>query len=189
MVLVGIDPEFTRAGISIYYNGVITIDECKTPSSKFKTFEQVYSDAEFQSNQIYSRVKDLVVSLEGPIIVFMECPPPVGNYSPALYALDTLLIHRFWSISEDIFRIYPTYRNHLFGMRKAPKSLSVAFANEALESFKTDLRTKRLSHDEADSIIFLMRGLASQGLAPESLTKKYPGLLECKEKSLRFSQE
>ena len=107
-----------------------------------------------------------------------EVPPPVGNFSAGLYALDKYTISNIFSKYDTIKEVYmipPNYLCTIHGTSKYKKSDSTALANYFInEILKNDFnvvfpdsisesgrRMKgRLNNDRAESFLFMLRMFA-----------------------------
>lgn len=188
MVLIGMDPSFKRTGLAIYCNNKIIVSETKLDSNPNKSFEQIYRDVKTQVERIMMEINDIlicegIINMED-VVVLSECPPPQGSFSPGLYALDVSIFTEMSREGWDVYRVYPTYIGHVHGKRNYTKSESVTIAKEILESYNYEIRTKRLSHDESEAVIFLARNMAKHRLLKEELLQKYNGLNSRKEEEI-----
>lgn len=175
MVYVGIDPSLKRSAVSYYdpnSNKFVITSFPKTLQVK-KGFEEIYSDA----NLISDEVSKYIYGISNELCVISEIPPPQGQYSPALYAYDSLLIHKLHEQGsvKEFYRVYPNYLGHVHKKRKYAKSESVAMAKEIIERLKT-VGAKfyntscRFNHDEAESFIFLCRLLVLKGMFVDEIS-------------------
>ena len=187
-ILVGLDPSFHRTGIAIYVNNKIIVSEVKITPNPNKSFEQIYRDVMTQKNNIMREINDILMSekvylMEG-LEVLSECPPPQGNFAPGLYALDVSIFSAMRREGWGVYRVYPTYLGHVHGKRKYSKSESVELAKEILSFYPHEIKSKRLSHDEAEAVIFLARNMAKHCILNTELMAKYEGLNSEKEVEL-----
>lgn len=182
MALCGIDPSFRRTGLAIYSNGKIYIRNCRTEPNKDKSFQQVWYDARQQVVRIKKALKEYSDRYE---CILSECPPPQGMFSPGLYALDTLLISILVNMTDEVRVVYPNYIGHVHGKRNYQKSESVSLAKEMLDRLPLDVDSNsRISHDESEAVIFLMRLFVFKGMYLEELGE-FKGLFSDKDKMIR----
>lgn len=189
MLIIGLDPEYSRSGIAIWRDGKVILSDCKTPSNADKSYERVLVDAWYQSQRIERLIRQIN---DAEKIVFSECPPPNGLYSAGLWGLDVML-HSSLVNREGcvLYRLYPNYLDHVHGKRSSKKSEHVQTAMEILSYFEWSTvegkKPKKINHDIADAVIFMARGLARYGQLPKELIDKYPGLSHEKEKLVDFT--
>lgn len=173
-VYVGIDPSFKRTGISIYKNNKVIIDRACTEVNADKSFEAVFHDASAQVGRVLNCIRPYV-DKEDEVLIISECPPPNGEFSPGLWGLDVLLFRTlqaaFKNNAVKIFRIYPNYLGHLHGKRKYSKTESLVMAQDMIKELNLDIFVLkgRMSHDEAESFLFLIRLLTREGLINPSI--------------------
>ena len=175
MIYVGIDPSLKRSAVSYYdseTNKFVITSFPKTLESK-KGYEEIYSDA----NSISDEVSRYISGIGKGLCVISEIPPPQGQYSPALYAYDSLLIHKLQEQGsvKEFYRVYPNYLGHVHKKRKYAKSESVALAFSIIDRIKTRgakfyNTSKRLNHDESESFIFLCRLLVLKGIFVDEIS-------------------
>lgn len=189
LVIIGLDPEYTRAGLAVYYDGKIVVSDCKTPPNAEKSYEQVFRDAYSQTERIKTTLITMIAQLgcydRVSPDVYSECPPPQGNYASGLYGLDIHLHCELTKSGFHVYRLYPNFIDHVHGKRKSTKTEHVDTAMKILSHFEwCNLTGKKLNHDQADAVILLARGLASNGLLPKEVLDEYPNLNNEKERSL-----
>lgn len=186
MIYVGIDPSLRRSAVSYYdseKNRFVITSFPKTLETK-KGYEEVYSDA----NKISDEVSRYISGIGKGLCVISEIPPPQGQYSPGLYAYDSLLIHKLQEQGsvKEFYRVYPNYLGHVHKKRKYNKSESVILATSIIERIKKRgakfyNTSKRFNHDESESFIFLCRLLVLKGIFVEDISV-VEGLTHEKEK-------
>lgn len=158
MILCGCDPSYARTGLAIYKDEVIYIRNCRCEPNADKSFQTVWNTAEEQSLRIVEELKTISDRYD---MVLSECPPPQGQFSPGLYALDSLLFNKLKQVADSVRVVYPNYVGHVHGKRNYTKTESVELAGTLLErlekSVTVDKKSKRISHDESEAIIFLCR--------------------------------
>ena len=184
LILCGLDPSYKRTGIAIYKDGIIYVRNCKTEPNSDKSFQSVWNEALGQVERIKKVLQEVSHSYTQ---VLSECPPPQGQFSPGLYALDSLLFKEIAQISEEVRVVYPNYMGHVHGKRGYTKSESVELAKTLLErlekSVTVDLGSKRISHDESEAVVFLCRLFVLNGKFLNEL-KDVKGLFSDKDKLL-----
>lgn len=183
MKLVGIDPSFNRTGISIYKNGKLTITSKGYEGEKIPpTFQNIWRKAGKLSLDILNVIKP-----NKNTIIISEVPPPQGQYSPALWCLDSMLFDALQEFDCKIYNLPPTYLGHVHGKRKYSKSESVVLANSILAKIgiDVDIQTKsgKLNHDSAESFVMLCRLFVIKGMYLEEL-RDWRGFFSEKEKIL-----
>lgn len=148
---IGIDPSFTRTGISI-----ITKDRklvFLTLSEKIgkKDFPNIYNSSKILSNKLGS-----ILSEYDPCKVVMEFAPPVASMSPALFSLDTLYAN---TISDRLVELYhPMTLNKIIGLKKKSKSDSVFAGKVVVEELLSkgySCSQKRISNDCYESLLYI----------------------------------
>ena len=185
VVYVGIDPSYKRTGISIYCEGKVRITSVSLESDPNKSFEKIYLDVQNQVSQIIRAIRGKVALL-GPDLdfkVLTECPPPQGSFAPGLWALDVSMIKELKGMGAEVFRVCPNYIGHFHGKRTFNKSESVEKAKVILKKFDHSV-DGRLSHDQAESFIFLCRLLSREGILDKEIGKEFPALTHEKEKEV-----
>lgn len=168
VVLAGIDPSYSRTGISIYTGDAIVITNLSQSNKGMKkTFSNVWNSA----NDLSSRIVKLLLSYNVNGVI-SEVPPPQGCYSPGLWCLDSLIFAKLRNRVDTLYGLSPTYIGHVHGTRKYKKSWSVDVANEIINtlSMKVDIKTGRLNHDESESFIFLCRLLVRLNVCKDDLS-------------------
>lgn len=185
MILGALDPSYKRTGIAIYKDGKIYIRNRKIEPNSDKSFQQVWKSAVEQSNGIVSEMRR--VSEERFNMIISECPPPQGQFSPGLYALDAMLFEKLKDITDGMVVVYPNYIGHVHGKRGYTKTESVELARTLLtrlsEFVEVDMTSKRISHDESEAVIFLCRLFVLNNMFLDEL-KDVKGLFSEKEKIL-----
>lgn len=187
MLIYGLDPSYKRTGIALYDSKCdqIQFSHCGLEANADKSFEQIYQDAVKQTTQIIEEMKSMAGdrwNAKQDIIVYSECPPPQGMFSPGLYALDSVLCYRLEKDKVDrLYRLYPTFMGHVHGTRKYAKSDSVKLMYKLLLLGGFPEPTHRLSHDECEAGIFMMRGMEANGKLPQNCLGLAPNLASIKE--------
>ena len=156
MSLLALDPSFRRTGISVYSDGEITINSIGLESNPDKSFHSIWHQIDELTQSICNYAKDFKVEQ-----VISEIPPPVGQYSAGLWALDSVLFHRIRLLQvKSLYVVPPNYIAHIHGTRKYTKTDSVELAKSIMEGLsgrcKITLNTKRLNHDQCESFLFFM---------------------------------
>lgn len=208
MVILAIDPSFKALSFSLYDSDTkkVYIDTVSYPLGTSIGFEKIFDAVHVQWYQLRSKIDEYLkennISID---IVISEIPPPVGNFSAGLYALDyTILNSLFESYTtiRDLFILSPSFLTKVHGRRGYKKSESTAlvkyFIDEVLSdsfdvyipdsvSAKGRVSKGRLNNDKAESFIFLLRlivRLNINGLA-DKIKSEVDGLSHEGEKLLR----
>lgn len=208
MVILAIDPSFKALSFSLYDSDTkkVYIDTVSYPLGTSIGFEKIFDAVHVQWYQLRSKIDEYLkennISID---IVISEIPPPVGNFSAGLYALDyTILNSLFESYTtiRDLFILSPSFLTKVHGRRGYKKSESTAlvkyFIDEVLSdsfdvyipgsvSAKGRVSKGRLNNDKAESFIFLLRlivRLNINGLA-DKIKSEVEGLSHEGEKLLR----
>jgi len=208
MVILAIDPSFKALSFSLYDSDTkkVYIDTVSYPLGTSIGFEKIFDAVHVQWYQLHNKIDDYIqknnISID---VVISEIPPPIGNFSAGLYALDyTILNNLFekYTTIKDLFILSPSFLTKVHGRRGYKKSESTAlvkyFIDEVLsESFdvyipdsvsaKGRVSKGRLNNDKAESFIFLLRlivRLDINGLASK-IKSEVEGLSHEGEKLLR----
>lgn len=167
---IGLDPSFTRTGISIYNVDEKSLQVCRVENKDLpakKSFDNMFHLVNLTIRNILSRLP----SPDGnELIILSEVPPPSGQFSSGLYALDTALLREISLIYKStIYIVPPTYIGSVHGTRKYNKSTSTILGNKLLSLFSNVVMDKKnICHDESESLIFLIRLLVREGKVPKS---------------------
>ena len=208
MVILAIDPSFKALSFSLYDSDTkkVYIDTVSYPLGTSIGFEKIFDAVHVQWYQLHNKIDDYIqknnISID---VVISEIPPPVGNFSAGLYALDyTILNNLFekYTTIKDLFILSPSFLTKVHGRRGYKKSESTAlvkyFIDEVLSdsfdvyipdsvSAKGRVSKGRLNNDKAESFIFLLRlivRLNINGLASK-VKSEVEGLSHEGEKLLR----
>lgn len=208
MVILAIDPSFKALSFSLYDSDTkkVYIDTVSYPLGTSIGFEKIFDAVHVQWYQLHNKIDDYIqknnISID---VVISEIPPPVGNFSAGLYALDyTILNNLFekYTTIKDLFILSPSFLTKVHGRRGYKKSESTAlvkyFIDEVLSdsfdvyipdsvSAKGRVSKGRLNNDKAESFIFLLRlmvRLNINGLASK-IKSEVEGLSHEGEKLLR----
>lgn len=178
MVILAIDPSFKALSFSLYDSDTkkVYIDTVSYPLGTSIGFEKIFDAVHVQwcqlQNKIDGYLKENNISID---VVISEIPPPIGNFSAGLYALDyTILNNLFekYTTIKDLFILSPSFLTKVHGRRGYKKSESTAlvkyFIDEVLSdsfdvyipdsvSAKGRVSKGRLNNDKAESFIFLLR--------------------------------
>lgn len=165
--LVGLDPSFTRTGISIIdinnKHIYFTTASCKIGE---KQFENVVHSAKVITDQIRSVVNDIC---HDDYIMIMESPLPMSSMSSALYSLDTLIYHTF---EDHIRHTYnpATLRSRIHGHKydkKDSQTLTDKYLNILAKSgyiIKSEMGTKKkICHDCGEAFLYCHLWLKDSG--------------------------
>ena len=208
MVILAIDPSFKALSFSLYDSDTkkVYIDTVSYPLGTSIGFEKIFDAVHVQWYQLHNKIDDYIqknnISID---VVISEIPPPIGNFSAGLYALDyTILNNLFekYTTIKDLFILSPSFLTKVHGRRGYKKSESTAlvkyFIDEVLSdsfnvyipdsvSAKGRVSKGRLNNDKAESFIFLLRlivRLNINGLASK-IKSEVEGLSHEGEKLLR----
>ena len=208
MVILAIDPSFKALSFSLYDSDTkkVYIDTVSYPLGTSIGFEKIFDAVHVQWYQLHNKIDDYIqknnISID---VVISEIPPPIGNFSAGLYALDyTILNNLFekYTTIKDLFILSPSFLTKVHGRRGYKKSESTAlvkyFIDEVLSdsfdvyipdsvSAKGRVSKGRLNNDKAESFIFLLRlivRLNINGLASK-IKSEVDGLSHEGEKLLR----
>nr|DAN44518.1 MAG TPA: HOLLIDAY JUNCTION RESOLVASE [Bacteriophage sp.]DAV41825.1 MAG TPA: HOLLIDAY JUNCTION RESOLVASE [Bacteriophage sp.] len=208
MVILAIDPSFKALSFSLYDSDTkkVYIDTVSYPLGTSIGFEKIFDAVHVQWYQLHNKIDDYIqknnISID---VVISEIPPPVGNFSAGLYALDYTILNSLfekYTTIKDLFILSPSFLTKVHGRRGYKKSESTAlvkyFIDEVLsDSFdvyipdsvsdKGRVSKGRLNNDKAESFIFLLRlmvRLNINGLA-NKIKSEVEGLSHEGEKLLR----
>lgn len=208
MVILAIDPSFKALSFSLYDSDTkkVYIDTVSYPLGTSIGFEKIFDAVHVQWYQLHNKIDDYIqknnISID---VVISEIPPPVGNFSAGLYALDYTILNSLfekYTTIKDLFILSPSFLTKVHGRRGYKKSESTAlvkyFIDEVLSdsfdvyipdsvSAKGRVSKGRLNNDKAESFIFLLRlivRLNINGLA-NKIKSEVEGLSHEGEKLLR----
>lgn len=208
MVILAIDPSFKALSFSLYDSDTkkVYIDTVSYPLGTSIGFEKIFDAVHVQWYQLHNKIDDYIqknnISID---VVISEIPPPVGNFSAGLYALDYTILNSLfekYTTIKDLFILSPSFLTKVHGRRGYKKSESTAlvkyFIDEVLSdsfdvyipdsvSAKGRVSKGRLNNDKAESFIFLLRlmvRLNINGLASK-IKSEVEGLSHEGEKLLR----
>lgn len=159
--IIGIDPSYTRTGVSI-----LTLDK----KIYFKTFSQSIGKKDFPHT--YSAAHTLADNLKEylqdykPYDVVMEYAPPVSSMSPALYALDALY---HYVLHGSIVQLYnPIVLTTIIGHKHRTKAESVMKGLSIIDELKDngwEVQQKRKPcHDCLEALIYIDYYLKNKGV-------------------------
>lgn len=176
MVIMAIDPSFRNAAVSIFDgNNTVYIDTVSCSLGENIGFEKVFHACHSQWEGLYDHLSRLGIGKSLNIdVVVSEIPPPVGQFSSGLYALDTYLLSNLWSEYLSIKELYvlsPSYLSTIHQTHSYKKSDSTKLAKYYINEVLTELNivipesiseTGRhmkgtLNNDKAESFLFLLR--------------------------------
>lgn len=208
MVILAIDPSFKALSFSLYDSDTkkVYIDTVSYPLGTSIGFEKIFDAVHVQWYQLHNKIDDYIqknnISID---VVISEIPPPVGNFSAGLYALDYTILNSLfekYTTIKDLFILSPSFLTKVHGRCGYKKGESTAlvkyFIDEVLsDSFdvyipdsvsdKGRVSKGRLNNDKAESFIFLLRlmvRLNINGLA-NKIKSEVEGLSHEGEKLLR----
>lgn len=169
MLIAGLDPSFTRTGISIYdtERSFLFLDAVSKLESTEKTYQAMFNRVLLFGD----RVVEALYSKGDLDTLISEEPLPTALFSSGLYTLDT---HIFYRLIHDkgintIYNLHPTYCKYVKEAKKSIKSESVILAKEIIDTLKLNKvtviqYTNRLNNDTAESFIFLFRLMVRNGI-------------------------
>ena len=208
MVILAIDPSFKALSFSLYNSDTkkVYIDTVSYPLGTSIGFEKIFDAVHVQWYQLHNKIDEYLEENNMSIdVVISEIPPPIGNFSAGLYALDYTILNNLFEkyiTIKDLFILSPSFLTKVHGRRGYKKSESTAlvkyFIDEVLSdsfdvyipdsvSAKGRVSKGRLNNDKAESFIFLLRlivRLNINGLA-NKIKSEVEGLSHEGEKLLR----
>ena len=155
MVLFGLDPSYTRAGIAILDTETKEVTLTKLEGKMNKNYENNWKEA-------LDRCKSLsnLVSTYSVEYAISEMPFPGAESSCGLYLLDGMLHYTlFLSKISKVYVVHPSYLKHIH-QGKYYKSDSVNLFKELKVIFMKhgySFNKNRIVNDEAEAFIFLVR--------------------------------
>ena len=208
MVILAIDPSFKALSFSLYDSDTkkVYIDTVSYPLGTSIGFEKIFDAVHVQWYQLHNKIDDYIqknnISID---VVISEIPPPVGNFSAGLYALDYTILNSLfekYTTIKDLFILSPSFLTKVHGRRGYKKSESTALVKYFIDEVLSDsfdvyipdsvsangrVSKGRLNNDKAESFIFLLRlmvRLNINGLA-NKIKSEVEGLSHEGEKLLR----
>ena len=208
MVILAIDPSFKALSFSLYHSDTkkVYIDTVSYPLGTSIGFEKIFDAVHVQWYQLHNKIDDYIqknnISID---VVISEIPPPVGNFSAGLYALDYTILNSLfekYTTIKDLFILSPSFLTKVHGRRGYKKSESTALVKYFIDDVLSDsfdvyipdsvsdkgrVSKGRLNNDKAESFIFLLRlivRLNINGLASK-IKSEVEGLSHEGEKLLR----
>ena len=178
MVILAIDPSFKALSFSLFDSNSksVYIDTVSYPLGTSIGFEKIFDAVHVQWYQLKEKLdtylNDMSINID---YVISEIPPPVGNFSAGLYALDYTILNNIfeeYKTVKDLYILSPSFLTKVHGRRGYKKGESTELAKYFIESVLKDyinirIPNKvsekgrnikgRLNNDKAESFIFLMR--------------------------------
>lgn len=178
MVILAIDPSFKALSFSLFDSNSksVYIDTVSYPLGTSIGFEKIFDAVHVQWYQLKEKIdtylKDKSISID---YVVSEIPPPVGNFSAGLYALDYTILNNIfeeYKTVKDLYILSPSFLTKVHGRRGYKKGESTELAKYFIENIlenqinvwipnKVSEKGRnikgRLNNDKAESFIFLMR--------------------------------
>ena len=208
MVILAIDPSFKALSFSLFDSDSksVYIDTVSYPLGTSIGFEKIFDAVHVQWYQLKEKLdtylNDMSISID---YVVSEIPPPVGNFSAGLYALDYTILNNIfeeYKTVKDLYIISPSFLTKVHGRRGYKKGESTELAKYFIESVLKDyiniripnkISEKgrnikgRLNNDKAESFIFLMRMFVKFNIynLADTIIKEVDGLKHEGEKLLR----
>lgn len=186
MKIIGIDPSFTRLGISILDTESKQVSINKFEGRMGKQFDISWTEA-------YDRVLQLNALLKvynvNNAYILSECPFPGGSSSEGLYQLDSMLFLFLKLSKHSLDIVHPGYLKHLHKGTYTKKDSVNLYKKLRLvfEKHGYKFNKNRVCHDEAESFIFLTRCFVKQEIDKpiiKDLLKVNSGFIDAKEKNL-----
>lgn len=208
MVILAIDPSFKALSFSLFDSDskIVYIDTVSYPLGTSIGFEKIFDAVHVQWYQLKEKIdtylKGKSISID---YVVSEIPPPVGNFSAGLYALDYTILNNIfeeYKTVKDLYILSPSFLTKVHGRRGYKKGESTELAKYFIENIlenqinvripnkvsETGRNIKgRLNNDKAESFIFLMRMFVKFNIynLADTITKEVDGLKHEGEKLLR----
>lgn len=178
MVILAIDPSFKALSFSLYdsVSKNVFIDTVSYPLGTSIGFEKIFDAVHVQWYQLKNKLDTYLSENNLSIdVVISEIPPPVGNFSAGLYALDYTILNNIfehYSTITDLYILSPSFLTKVHGRRGYKKSESTALVKYFIEDVLSDsfnvhipdsvspkgrVSKGRLNNDKAESFIFLLR--------------------------------
>lgn len=172
----GIDPSFKHLASSIKDGKDIYINLVSYELGDYMGFDKIFN----ATRSLWKMFKEYLDSIgfgKSIIVdkVISEVPPPMGEFSAGLFALDTYILSKLFDTYDCIKEIYivaPSYLSTVHGVKKYKKSdstkLAKYFLNEVFDErynviipdnvSKTGRKQKgTINNDKAESFLFLLR--------------------------------
>lgn len=173
MILVGIDPSFSCAGVSVMdtEKKIIRLSDARTEIGK-KSFENIF----WASTRIHQDIREIIDAVGKPDILVSEKPYAGGRFSSGLHTLDATLfydyIHRYQSL-QNVYLMSARFLSHVHsqnGIKDYKKSDSTNLVRHQLlpifeeNGWDIDYGSKyaekksfkgAMNNDQAESFIFL----------------------------------
>ena len=208
MVILAIDPSFKALSFSLFDSDskIVYIDTVSYPLGTSIGFEKIFDAVHVQWYQLKEKIdtylKGKSISID---YVVSEIPPPVGNFSAGLYALDYTILNNIfeeYKTVKDLYILSPSFLTKVHGRRGYKKGESTELAKYFIENILENqinvwIPNKvseagrnikgRLNNDKAESFIFLMRMFVKFNIynLADTITKEVDGLKHEGEKLLR----
>lgn len=161
MRIIAVDPSFRRTGVSIIQGDKLSIFRVTNEMDK-KDFVSLFRLSKKTILNLHHSI-DKEDKTNMPKFAIMECPFVGGQFSSGLFLLDGLMATYLESLTPNLYRVSTTYAKRALGSKKATKSDSTKLAKTLIPIYqKHGIEVNipsRLSHDEAESLIFLTGGV------------------------------
>jgi len=144
MVILAIDPSFKALSFSLYDSDTkkVYIDTVSYPLGTSIGFEKIFDAVHVQWYQLHNKIDDYIqknnISID---VVISEIPPPVGNFSAGLYALDYTILNSLfekYTTIKDLFILSPSFLTKVHGRRGYKKSESTALVKYFIDEVLSD---------------------------------------------------
>lgn len=175
MIIVGIDPSFSCAGISVMdiESKRVRISDVRTKIGK-KTYENIF----WTSMKVEKGIRMIIDEVGDPTVIISEKPYHGGSFSSGMHTLDSIiflnLMYKYKNLSK-VYLITPRFLSHVHGqngLKNYKKSDSTNLVRKGLipvlrdygwdieygSKFDEKKEFKGgLNNNTAESFIFLMR--------------------------------
>lgn len=170
--MVGIDPSFTRTGITVLTKDKKIYFHTLSQTIGKKDFVHTYNSAYILANQI----RDYLEQFKQYRVV-MEYAPPISSMSPALYCLDSLY---HFVLHPYIVQLYhPMVMATIIGKRERSKADSVLKGVSIIKSLQKDgwevMQKRKPCHDCLEALIYVnyyLENLDGEKLCQKKTKKK-----------------
>lgn len=168
---VGLDLSLRRPGFSY-----IELDEkfISCARREYPPYDKHFHGVYLRAQEVLGFVKENLVGTD-PAIISLETALPKGQWAAGLFGLDLLTLG--WLDGEfpnaQIVLYHPSFLAHIHGMRKYKKSDSVKLAKALIEMEELKGSITRMSHDEAEAVIYAYAGAVKLGWKPSKSFERF----------------
>lgn len=185
MILLGVDPSFTRAGVTIVNTDTMEIIHDKIEGRMSKNFDNNFKESLDRCKRLSNLLKGYKVDY-----ALSEHPFPGGISSPGLFMLDGMLMYTLYLMqTANLYIVHPSYLKHLHG-KNYEKSDSIKLAKELKVIYLKhgySFNKNKITHDESESFLFVTRLMVLLNINPSlvsEIVKLNKGFASKKEKPL-----